>query len=558
LRFLEAMRRTIRDLHDCMIVEAPHSEGADEDSCLLEDVIPAIIDDVCVEFKRLLEHPELFPAGSREWYPKVMEYELRQVLDHIGLQYFMDEDERLDYPELALAFGKKISPGYDENRTTWQQFLHSQAPGSGIPKEWIVPWGCTQMITYACGLVVANKSREHQGYMRSLEDARGKPLNRPTVYKSCPTSGTGQILMECSMLLTGKFLIKDIGVNSSNSSLAIVIFVGEAMAINIKKLFNAMRPDQLDVVQSIATTRDLSIIMNGPPKPLTMAKAHGYGGIVKGKKGSVSVKIGFYAILFDEFQQKVISTYIVFLWESDPFKAKWALVAKAYSVIRNEVGKEHAPLDTFLLLVAEFVGIIEPQNYLALMGWEVSVDAFGTVSLVKNDTGGIDSNMLSTNVSVEDIITYAGQQGYAGMTSSIVARHSDQANMVMAASAQPLAPQSSQGTASSTHQANNATTVPASSLSSGTMPVTSSHPVQNVAATGPQINTAPNAGQAVTASGTSTTTASNANDAANPFAFDSILDWDPEADVLTFDPYDGDPFDAFDISAWIHPDAYTT
>ena len=52
------------------------------------------------------------------------------------------------------------------------------------------------------------------------------------------------------------------------------------------------------------------------------------------------------------------------MWTEDPFKAKWSVIAKAYSTIRDYISKEEAPLDVFLALIA-------PANYLAVMGWDI-------------------------------------------------------------------------------------------------------------------------------------------------------------------------------------------
>ena len=215
---------------------------------------------------------------------------------------------------------------------------------------------------------------------------------------------------------------------------------------------------------------------------------------------------GFYAVLFEEFQQKVISTYIVTLWDNDPFKAKWALVAKAYSVIRDEVGKERAPLDEFLMLVADFVGIIKPEQYLPMLGWVVSVDEAGSVSLLQDEDHEVDSNLFSTNLSVEDIITYAGHHGYAGMTGSTDAGPSVQPSMTMAAAAQPPAVNGSLPTA-----------LPAQDLTS-----------------------------------TSTTNLFNAD----PMDLNGFVSWDPELDFPEFNPVAGDDFDSFELSSWFNDNAF--
>ncbi|KAL8953978.1 MAG: hypothetical protein Q9222_000188 [Ikaeria aurantiellina] len=332
-----------------------------------------------------------------------------------------------------------------------------------------------------------------------------------------------------------------------------------------------------------------------------MAKLQPYGGVMKPKMNENSVKIakekstrslnsfiafrGFYSVLFHEFQQKVISTYIVFLWEQDPFKAKWTLVAKAYSMIRDQVGKEHAPLDTFLTLVMEFVGIIEPQEYLGLMGWELSVDDSGTVSLMKREGVAFDHGMLSTNVSVEDIISYACQHGFITTKVSINVAPDHQPLMTMAATAQnPCAEDSSKinpepaSDLSGTAQTSAQTSTGSLSMTDEVNSFNESNGEQrsNTDSSQNDLNqsaSAPNSGTLTTAAANSlhyptvanaslntvaTTAPSTAmtdnGPVANPSSF-NILDWNPDSQVAMFDPHSGDPFDAFDISAWINEDS---
>jgi hypothetical protein len=64
----------------------------------------------------------------------------------------------------------------------------------------------------------------------------------------------------------------------------------------------------------------------------------------------------YYSPIFATFQQKDISGFMTLMWNADPFHAKWTIVAKAYSVIRDKVGKDQAPLDIFMRKVCEHIG----------------------------------------------------------------------------------------------------------------------------------------------------------------------------------------------------------
>ncbi|KAI4219929.1 MAG: hypothetical protein L6R40_008701 [Gallowayella cf. fulva] len=316
-------------------------------------------------------------------------------------------------------------------------------------------------------------------------------------------------------------------------------------------------------------------------KPNKMATAQNNGGAVQDKKKSNPAKPAnekatrsvnsfmmfrsYYASIFETIQQKVISAYIVVLWESDPFKAKWAILAKAYSVIRDRVGKAHAPLDAFLMLVADFVKIIAPKDYLVAMGWAVSFDHLGNVSLVKSDQAKIDHGKLSTNVSMEDIIKFACERKYAAM-GSINNGSVSQPSMAMAASAQSL-PVGTANTNGSVSQPSMTMAATAQSLPVGTANTNpqASPPtvgqVQNTITVPPPVH--PYIGDTedliiyrVRGLGDSgpVIPGTTMGLIENPSFIDNITDWDPNRASSIFQPYEGCAFDAFDMSQWVHPD----
>ncbi|GAD92179.1 mating-type protein MAT alpha 1 [Paecilomyces variotii No. 5] len=118
----------------------------------------------------------------------------------------------------------------------------------------------------------------------------------------------------------------------------------------------------------------------------------------------------FYSAAFPQFTQKAKSGILRFLWENDPFKAKWAILAKAYSIIRDShVGQ--VSLDTFLVLNCHFVGIIEPEKYLAAMGWELAMDENHQHSMVRISTT-LPMEADTVDYSVNDIIEHCYETGY--------------------------------------------------------------------------------------------------------------------------------------------------
>ncbi|KAL8689648.1 MAG: hypothetical protein Q9224_004595 [Gallowayella concinna] len=577
-KFLQTILQNIRALSVCIALDMQQEQRKGPG---LDSAFRTVLDETCVELKRLLEHPELLPK-SAGGFNSIAEYELETLLGFAELQ----QKKSRKYFKAITKHKKRMLANYDENRTTWQQFLHGQAPGSGFLKEDMHQHGCTQMVTASCQLLVVHKREEYEAYSRSLaqvtiagqtphegyvrrtswffEDNKGYEeslfaFNLSLQHThSTLTVLKGSVLELYCTLGTTLFLQTD----PLRSSSAIELLLGKSMATQYHDLFSASYPDQVILMQSAQSTHDLSATTSKMSKTNPKVKAKSYGGVVKTKKRNNLVKSAkekttrsvnsfmmfrcHYATIFEAFQQKVISTYIVFLWQSDPFKAKWALLAKAYSVIRDRVGKEHAPLDAFLSLVADFVGVIGPHSYLSTMGWEVSVDDLGTISLVKDNLTEIDNGMLSTNISVQDIIDYACEHEYAAMEAANNGPV-NQPSLAMAASVQSLPvttlganAQASSPTTGLLQQSNNVGVV--------------SHPFQPYDRDEADVIQFRQVG--VTYPTPASPTA-NIGLVDNPSAIDNIMSWDPEFVVPSYYPYERDPFDAFDISEWVHPDAYT-
>ncbi|KAF2228530.1 mating-type protein MAT alpha 1, partial [Viridothelium virens] len=123
----------------------------------------------------------------------------------------------------------------------------------------------------------------------------------------------------------------------------------------------------------------------------------------------------YYSPIFLDFQQKAISPLLTMLWQGDHFQAKWTILAKAYSKIRDQQGKDNANLSEFLELVTPVIGIIAPADYLSTMGWQMTEGENGPTLHRETipDFSSFSDELRTTNVSVEDIIEYFQLVGYA-------------------------------------------------------------------------------------------------------------------------------------------------
>jgi len=165
--------------------------------------------------------------------------------------------------------------------------------------------------------------------------------------------------------------------------------------------------------------------------------------------------LGYYSVLFTHLQQKDISGFLTFLWQTDPFKAKWSILAKAYSVIRDHEGKEKAPLDGFLSINANFIGIIDPGSYLVMLGWQIAADGDGQIVLRREfevNVNSLDVHLLTTNASVNDVVCNSYLHGYIVGGRPAVAPNGHGATLTMATSTQPFSRVAESASAESTKE----------------------------------------------------------------------------------------------------------
>lgn len=103
------------------------------------------------------------------------------------------------------------------------------------------------------------------------------------------------------------------------------------------------------------------------------------------------------------------------MWSRDPFKAKWSIIALAYTTIRNKVGKRRAPLGRFLSLVCPELGIINTTQYCAMMSWDIGRDADGVLKMVQTsvpDVASFDDHIQHSIMTEKDVIHFCAENGY--------------------------------------------------------------------------------------------------------------------------------------------------
>lgn len=104
------------------------------------------------------------------------------------------------------------------------------------------------------------------------------------------------------------------------------------------------------------------------------------------------------------------------MWEADPNKSLWSLMTKAWSVIRDQIGKDKAPLDQFFRIICPYLNIPSPTTYLDSYGWTLSTEDESSPTLSRKFTpspGAVSAGIADMALSIEDIIHYCQSMGYA-------------------------------------------------------------------------------------------------------------------------------------------------
>lgn len=113
---------------------------------------------------------------------------------------------------------------------------------------------------------------------------------------------------------------------------------------------------------------------------------------------------------------KKLSNPMGVMWEADPNKSLWSLMTKSWSIIRDQIGKDKAPLDQFFRIICPYLNIPSPETYLDSCGWILNTDDEGTPTLYREFTslpGAMSAGIADMALSVEDIINYCQSMGYA-------------------------------------------------------------------------------------------------------------------------------------------------
>ncbi|CAI7575618.1 unnamed protein product [Penicillium glandicola] len=121
----------------------------------------------------------------------------------------------------------------------------------------------------------------------------------------------------------------------------------------------------------------------------------------------------FCAPMFPGIPQKVKSMAISEMWQDDTLKPQWAVLAKAYTIIRDHFDVDTPSLSVFVDLCTPLIGFLSRQQYLFLTGWNVNPNPNGDgLTLHKISTSTL-TTFTPPLISVDQVVQHCIENNYA-------------------------------------------------------------------------------------------------------------------------------------------------
>lgn len=100
------------------------------------------------------------------------------------------------------------------------------------------------------------------------------------------------------------------------------------------------------------------------------------------------------------------------MWDDDPLKSQWAILAKAYTIIRDHFYVRDTSLPHFVQLCVPLIGLTQAPDYLKLCGWQI-FDEGQDMRLEKTESSVIHRAFAPTTIAVDQVVEFCKQQNYA-------------------------------------------------------------------------------------------------------------------------------------------------
>ncbi|CAI7630324.1 unnamed protein product [Penicillium viridicatum] len=119
----------------------------------------------------------------------------------------------------------------------------------------------------------------------------------------------------------------------------------------------------------------------------------------------------FCAPMFPGIPQKVKSMAISEMWQDDTLKSHWAILAKAYTIIRDHFDVDTPSLSAFVDLCLPLMGFLSRQQYLASSGW--SVQPVGNSLSLRKIGSSTLHNLVTPSIAVDQVVKHCTDHNFA-------------------------------------------------------------------------------------------------------------------------------------------------
>nr|AYD41913.1 mating type protein 1-1-1 [Fusarium anguioides] len=184
----------------------------------------------------------------------------------------------------------------------------------------------------------------------------------------------------------------DVLINAAMDEQKVAVLDGQAKVATMRAISDTPPERLAEAFASPGLLKDILNLFGHDFPPIYEGQLPPHG--ILGAKGSVAKRPlnafmafrTYYLKLFPDAQQKNASGFLTQLWGGDPHRNKWALVAKVYSFLRDQLGKETVNLSAYLGVACPLMHIIEPAKYIRTFGWRTTRDEQGHTTFHQNAT----------------------------------------------------------------------------------------------------------------------------------------------------------------------------
>ncbi|CAI7647182.1 hypothetical protein PCG10_009423 [Penicillium crustosum] len=119
----------------------------------------------------------------------------------------------------------------------------------------------------------------------------------------------------------------------------------------------------------------------------------------------------FCAPMFPGIPQKVKSMAISEMWQDDTLKSHWAVLAKAYTIIRDHFDVDTPSLSAFVDLCLPLMGFLSRQQYLASSGW--SIQPVGNSLSLRKVASSTLHSLVTPSIAVDQVVKHCTDHNFA-------------------------------------------------------------------------------------------------------------------------------------------------